>query len=52
MMFNCPALRVVPPPNVLKPVSVSAPDPDFVTLPPELVRAVAQVTLWPPVSTL
>jgi len=37
---------------VLAPVTVTAPAPSFVKLPPELVRFEARVTFWPFVSIL
>ena len=39
--FNVPPTMLVPPPYVFTPVTVSVPAPDFVTLPPRLVRLLA-----------
>ena len=46
VIFNSPVLMVTPPVKVLVPVSVREPAPSLVSVPPELVRAVAQVTFW------
>jgi hypothetical protein len=43
-MVNAPLI-------LLLPDKTSVPEPSFVTLPPELVRAEARVTFWPLVSS-
>ena len=47
---SAPAWIVVGPEKLLEPVSTSVPSPSFVRLPPELVSAVASVTVWELVS--
>ena len=49
---SVPAVSVVPPANVLEPVSARIPVPSFSSDPPELVRLEASVTFWPFVSSL
>ena len=49
---SVPAVSVVPPAKVLLPERESVPVPSFSSDPPELVRLVPRITLWPFVSSL